>query len=210
MNKENIKKDKTCYPDFDVLNSIKEWDPITTDIVLKRLGPFPELKFLNKDEEQKLITIIKHLIYDNRDNIINWIIHFIDKRLDDNKGEYQRKPKSPPEDILIREGLKALDTLAQKKYNKDFLSAKVKEQFNILSSLQVGKADKIPDWKNIPQKVLFDKLLVLTVSAYYSHPTIWSEIGFGGPAYPRGYYRIEFGITDPWEAQQKNSTEEES
>jgi hypothetical protein len=23
--------------------------------------------------------------------------------------------------------------------------------------------------------------------AFYSHPWAWSEIGFGGPAYPRGY-----------------------
>jgi len=29
---------------------------------------------------------------------------------------------------------------------------------------------------------------------------VWSEMGYGGPAYPRGYYRIEAGVTDPWEA----------
>ena len=27
----------------------------------------------------------------------------------------------------------------------------------------------------------------LVLSAFYSHPWAWNEIGFGGPAYPRGY-----------------------
>jgi hypothetical protein len=39
-----------------------------------------------------------------------------------------------------------------------------------------------------------------SVSAYYGHPTAWSEIGFGGPASPRGYVRMNFDRRDPWEA----------
>ena len=35
-------------------------------------------------------------------------------------------------------------------------------------------------------------LLVHDVCAvYYAHPWAWDEIGFGGPAYPRGYMRLE-------------------
>jgi hypothetical protein len=36
--------------------------------------------------------------------------------------------------------------------------------------------------------------------AYYSHPTAWNEIGFGGPASPRGYVRMGYDRRDPWEA----------
>ncbi|MCK8827642.1 gluconate 2-dehydrogenase subunit 3 family protein [Natroniella acetigena] len=200
---------KTYYPDYDVLDSIEEWDPVTADAVLKRLGPFPALKFLTADEEQKLRVITKHLVYDHRDEIFDWVIHFIDQRLDDEKGEYQRSPDAPPEKILIREGLQAIDKLAEKLYNEDFLSLEVEEQFEILASLQVGKAASIPEWSTIPQQDLFDKLLILTVAPYYSHPTIWSEIGYGGPAHPRGYYRIELGLADPWEAQRKDATDKE-
>ena len=28
------------------------------------------------------------------------------------------------------------------------------------------------------------------LGAFYSHPWAWNEIGFGGPAYPRGYARL--------------------
>ncbi len=31
------------------------------------------------------------------------------------------------------------------------------------------------------------------LSAFYSHPWAWNEIGFGGPAYPRGYARLGAG-----------------
>ncbi|MEJ6951606.1 gluconate 2-dehydrogenase subunit 3 family protein [Natronospora cellulosivora (SeqCode)] len=194
----------TYYPDFDVLNSIKEWDPTTADVVLKRLGPFPPLKFLRGEEEMRLRVIAKHLVYDTRDDIFNWVIHFIDNRLNEGIGEYQREPDAPSEDILVREGLIAIDNLSYKIHQKDFLNIGIKDQFKILSDLQVGKAASIPDWSKIPQKQLFDKLLILTVSGYYSHPTVWSEMGYGGPAYPRGYYRIEFGLTDPWEAVRRN------
>ena len=39
-------------------------------------------------------------------------------------------------------------------------------------------------------------------SAFYAHPWAWNEIGFGGPAYPRGYMRLGEGPAgaDPDEA----------
>jgi hypothetical protein len=45
-----------------------------------------------------------------------------------------------------------------------------------------------------------DRVLVDLVSAYYAHPTAWSEMGFGGPAGPRGYVRMDPDERDPWEA----------
>jgi hypothetical protein len=30
----------------------------------------------------------------------------------------------------------------------------------------------------------------------YAHPYAWDEIGFGGPAYPRGYGALNFGAGD--------------
>ena len=35
--------------------------------------------------------------------------------------------------------------------------------------------------------------------AYYAHPYAWDEIGFGGPAYPRGYFALNNGAPEPWE-----------
>ena len=35
------------------------------------------------------------------------------------------------------------------------------------------------------------------LAAFYSHPWAWNEIGFGGPAYPRGYMRLAEGPPAP-------------
>jgi hypothetical protein len=42
--------------------------------------------------------------------------------------------------------------------------------------------------------------------AYYAHPTAWNEIGFGGPASPRGYARMGLDRRDPWEAPRAQPT----
>jgi hypothetical protein len=41
------------------------------------------------------------------------------------------------------------------------------------------------------------------LESYYSHPWAWDEIGFGGPAYPRAYTRLERGEPEPWEVEEK-------
>ena len=51
----------------------------------------------------------------------------------------------------------------------------------------------------MPVKRFWAMLLGDCVAAYYSHPWAWDEIGFGGPAYPRGYMRLENGMPEPWE-----------
>ena len=43
--------------------------------------------------------------------------------------------------------------------------------------------------------------------AFYAHPWAWNEIGFGGPAYPRGYSRfgsphIDKAEREEWEGEQ--------
>ena len=53
---------------------------------------------------------------------------------------------------------------------------------------------------NAGKAVFAKRLLHDIVSAYYAHPASWNEIGFGGPASPRGYVRMNFDRRDPWEA----------
>jgi hypothetical protein len=41
------------------------------------------------------------------------------------------------------------------------------------------------------------------IDAYYAHPWAWDEIGYGGPAYPRAYTRLERGDPEPWEVEEQ-------
>lgn len=186
------------YPDYDVLAHKDEWDENTRQVVLSRLGPF-QYKLLSGWELEMVQTVAGHLTYENRPEILAWIAAHVDHELSQAQGEGQRQPEVPPQKDLVLRGLKALESWAEELYKKGFLELNVQEQLQILQSLQLGKLQVAGEWNAALQKALFKKLVGLAVDAYYSHPWVWSEIGYGGPAYPRGYVRIELGVTDPWE-----------
>ncbi|MTI79410.1 MAG: gluconate 2-dehydrogenase subunit 3 family protein [Firmicutes bacterium] len=191
---------RTRYPKYDVLKEQEHWDEHTREIVKKRLGPFPKNNFLSDHEADMILSIAMHIVYDNRKDILDYVVHHMDTTISSPIGEDQRKVGTPEQKTLIRQGLKAIDKLAQQQYNASFLEIDPNQQLSLLEDLQKGKAQQLKDWQQIPQKELFKKLATNIVSAYYSHPIVWSEIGYGGPAYPRGYVRVEKGLTDPWEA----------
>src|SRR5690606_27415066 len=93
----------------------------------------------------------------------------------------------------------ALDAAAKHRHWRRFVHCRIEQQFELLADLQLGALEAIPEWIGVPQRDLFKKLLSTAVDYYASHPAVWSEMGYAGPAYPRGYYRIERGLRDPWE-----------
>lgn len=193
-----MRKSEGLYPDYDVLALQDEWDVHTRIIVNKRLGPF-QFSLLTPWEQEMVKSLAGHLVYEERDEILTWIASHLDTELAKPIGEAQRKPGVPPMKTLILAGLQMLDHWAKSKFLKAFLQLKTKQQFEIVSALQHGSLKQVEDWDQIKQIEFFKKLLGLVVDAYYSHPWVWSEIGYGGPAYPRGYVRVELGLTDPWE-----------
>ena len=84
--------------------------------------------------------------------------------------------------------------------NMPFVDLTVHRQELFLKSLHDGKPD--PEQCGLAKDAgppLLGVLMEDCVTAYYSHPWAWDEIGFGGPAYPRGYMRLENGLPEPWE-----------
>lgn len=183
------------YPNYDVMAHAGAWDPHTRSIVERRLDPPKKPAFLTPAEAQALRAAVTHLVDEDRDDILGYILSHIDEQLASPVGEAQRKEGVPPQAQLIREGLAALDEMAREREGTPFAECSPEAQAAILSGLQAGS----------PLQEFFQKLLSLSVEALASHPTIWSEIGYGGPAYPRGYYRIEAGVTDPWEARAEDT-----
>jgi hypothetical protein len=48
-------------------------------------------------------------------------------------------------------------------------------------------------WAGIDASKAWGVVMRHALAAFYSHPWAWNEIGFGGPAYPRGYMRMKVG-----------------
>lgn len=195
---------KSRYPGFDVMKERDAWDDHTRDIVVRRSADSSAQKqtfrFLRGFEADVLGAVAGHLLYESRDELIRFVVGHFDQKLATEIGESERKIGVPNASTLIRLGIKAVDSVAKHRHGHPFTDCSTDQQFEILASLQKGELEAIPALQGFPQKELFQKMLRLAVESYASHPTVWSEIGYAGPAYPRGYYRIERGLTDPWEA----------
>jgi len=192
----------THYPQYHVLEQAEHWDPHTSEIVYDRIKYTYSPSFLAPSEVELLKQICMHLIDDKNEEILDYIIRHIDETLSSNIGENQREVGIPPGQELMREGLKFINSITKQYNYMQFIESNDNAQLAMLEQLNKGKLSS-NDWTIKLQKALFKKILSLTVDAYYSHPLIWSEIGYGGPAYPRGYVRTEIGNLDPWEAQPK-------
>jgi hypothetical protein len=100
-------------------------------------------------------------------------------------------------------GINAIEAEARHRFHRSFHILDPAEQDIILHAMNDGDV-QAPDWgKHLPAQMFFRKVLLPEiVTIYYAHPAAWSEIGFGGPASPRGYLRLGTNRRDPWEAEE--------
>lgn len=190
----------TWYPGFDVTKEQHEWDLHTRHVVMGRLQYQRSYNWLSEDEVAVVQAIAEILVADERESILRFMVHHLDKQMFSDIGESQREPEVPAGQQLVREALRHLDGAAKAKLQRHFLSLQPAEREALLQQMERGAIDWLPGWQPLLQRAAFSKLATSLIKAYYAHPTIWSEIGYAGPAYPRGYLRSEFGLTDPWEA----------
>ena len=108
----------------------------------------------------------------------------------------------PPLREAWRRGLDALDAEARAAHARPFHALDAAERDGLLRRAEKGELD-VPAWGGMPSKLFFEKRLLRDiVHAYWSHPIAWSEMGFGGPASPRGYVRLAPDRRDSWEARE--------
>ncbi|XEC97407.1 gluconate 2-dehydrogenase subunit 3 family protein [Paenibacillus tarimensis] len=195
---------KTRYPSFDVLDEKDAWDDHTQEIVTSRTKASVNYQFLSMTQAEILRCICSLLMYDSSPDVMGYVISHIDQTLLSSPGEGQRKAGVPAAPDLLRQGLKAIEAYSQIKYGAAFTKLKSEEQEQIIREISAAKAGQPELWNEAPQKELFEKLMRLTVESYCSHPRVWSEIGYAGPAYPRGYVRTQLGQLDPWEAKEEH------
>jgi hypothetical protein len=111
-----------------------------------------------------------------------------------------RYAQLPPQGEAWQRGLAALEQAAEDAYGNAFHTLVAAEQDRLLRRMQQGELTGAA-WGDMPSKMFFEHRLIPDIThAYYAHPVAWNEIGFGGPASPRGYVRMALDRRDPWEA----------
>ncbi|MCC2683877.1 MAG: subunit 3 of gluconate 2-dehydrogenase [Paenibacillaceae bacterium] len=198
--------EQTHYPSYDVMEHKQAWDEHTRSIVSSRLFREHDYQFLTLGEAEVLRAWCIRLVDDPRGELIQFVLGHIDQTLHKQAGEGQRKPGVPPSRKLIRDGIAYIENLSMARHGKPFFHLDADEQQWLMEEFSNASAH-LPEQhspSSFPQKELFGKLHTLTLEAYYSHPQVWSEIGYAGPAYPRGYIRTQNGHLDSWEAKKED------
>lgn len=195
---------RTPFPGYDVLSKYRtpSWNDLTRRVVDERLISIPERSFLTLKEWNTLEAVCERLLpqTDRAEPIP--IAPWIDRKLEQNQGDGYRYADMPPMRQAWRLGLKGLDQETELLFQVSFPVADPARQDIVLRDVQDGYA-QAEAWRELPPQRFFkDVLLNTVVSVYYAHPTAWSEIGFGGPASPRGYVRTGANERDPWEAKE--------
>ncbi|HEX4042068.1 MAG TPA: gluconate 2-dehydrogenase subunit 3 family protein [Xanthobacteraceae bacterium] len=192
------------YPGYDVLkkrNSVS-WNDQTRKVIDERLALDADRHLFFSDEEWPTMRAICDRIVPQttaRPQPVP-LAAMVDERMYSNAGDGYRYAELPPMRDAWRCGLTALDAESRDRHRRRFHELDPLDQDAILTAVQNGTV-KNRAWRDLPPKSFFTKrVLHDIVSSYYAHPTSWNEIGFGGPASPRGYVRMNFDRRDPWEA----------
>jgi hypothetical protein len=193
------------YPGYSTLNQQGFWDPATRAVVLKRLQKPPPIRFFSAEEARILEVVCDHILpQDDRDLAHRIpILPFIDKRLYEKRTDGYRFEDMPPDGEAHRLGLQAISQMARELFGRGFLELTWLGQEQILQLIHDGKTKGAHNiWNRLPIHRYSALLVQDCVEVYYAHPWSWDEIGYGGPAYPRAYMRLEHGEPEPWEMEE--------
>ncbi len=190
------------YPGYDVLakRHSLSWNEQTRRVIDQRLALPREPRFLDGDDWQTLVAICDRIVPQPQTRPPVPLAAMVDAKLFEDRGDGYRDHRLPPLRTAWPYGLRAIDEEARRRHGVRFHRLETAEQDALLRAAQQGALDDAA-WNGMDCAIFFAKrLLPDIVTAYYAHPIAWNEIGFGGPASPRGYVRMDFDRRDPWEA----------
>ena len=192
---------KTPYPGYDVLAKwdSPSFDALTRGVIRRRLEAVPERRFFTAGEFRTLDSAAARLTGQDAGTEPVPIAPWIDADLFEGRGAGFRHADFPADREFWRIGLAGIEAEARHRHAQGFADLPVDKQDAILRAVQAGEV-AAERFGGLAAPRLFNAILSAVVAIYYAHPAAWSEIGFGGPASPRGYVRIGLGERDPWEA----------
>jgi hypothetical protein len=195
------------FPGYDVLTKRTgpSWNEATRQAVDLRLAVPREPRFFSMAEWAVLDRVTQRIIPQPPGRPPVPIAALIDAKMLRMGAAGTRIEPMPWDGEAWKLALAALEAEAVMRHGQGFAALDDRTADALLTAMQKGEPAGAP-WQRVPPGLFFAKrLLPDIVEAYYGHPTAWSEIGFGGPASPRGYVRLDTNRHDPWEAAEAKS-----
>jgi hypothetical protein len=188
------------FPNYSTLakRDTPSWNDATRMVLQRRVAEPPPRRFFNEAEWAIVEAAAARIIPQHTTDKVP-IVNFIDARLAENQGDGFRRAGQPDMREMWRRGIHAIEAEAQRRFNCLFTELPGGRQDDLLEMIQKGEV-LASEWHDLPPKAFFQSRLVHDIiMVYYAHPHAWDEMGFGGPASPRGYVRMGFNRHDPWD-----------
>jgi len=210
MTDHDGKRNPDRYPDYDVMSKqfSPSWNEITRKVVHARLAVPREPRFFNAHEWETLQAVCARIMPQPATGAIIPLPSYVDAKITEKHEDGYRYASLPHQGEAWQRGLAALDQEAIDAHGKRFHLLAPEQQDELLLRMQGGKLE-CEAWAGMPCKPFFEHRVIADIThAYYAHPIAWNEIGFGGPASPRGYVRMKLDRRDPWEAAEAHPGQE--
>ena len=169
------------YPDYDVFDNADHWDPVTRELVTSRVYEVPQLHFFSPAEAAVLRPFLDVALAQDFEPRIP-VLEMIDAKLAAGEGDGYRHADMPSDEETWRRVARHLEADGFAELGDD-------ARCDYVGKLHDGELE----WDDIDPSKAWGVVMRHALSAFYSHPWAWNEIGFGGPAYPRGYMRMGVG-----------------
>jgi hypothetical protein len=181
------------FPGYDVLDQRAHWDDVTTGVVLARLSTSTDLSFFSAEEDGIASALFDLLLAQDREPRVP-LVALVDARLAAGETDGWHYDDMPPDPDAWRQTLAFLDADAREQTGQPFALLTREQQAPLVQA--VNDAER---WHGLPGKQVWSLWTRYACAAFYSHPWAWNEIGFGGPAYPRGYKNKGLDSRERWE-----------
>jgi hypothetical protein len=176
------------YPDFDVLAGVDTWDHATRKVVLARLELAGPLCFFNAAQAPTARAFCDTVLAQDTEPRVP-VVEMVDAKLADGQLDGYQYADLPDDRDTWRLVLAGLDHSAGQRGAADFAAAAWDLREDLVGDFAAGRSAAGP-WEQLNVPRAWSVVMRATLAAFYSHPWAWNEIGFGGPAYPRGFMRL--------------------
>ncbi len=181
------------FAGFDVLSEVDRWDHVTAGIILARLDPQPNCSFFSPAEQATAGALFDRLLAQDDDPKVP-VLRLVDQRLALDMTDGWFYEDMPDDTVAWRVTLAALDDDARQAHHAHFHELDHARQAGLLQLVTDAQT-----WHGLQGPHVWSLWTRYACAAFYSHPWAWNEIGFGGPAYPRGYKNIGVSARERWE-----------
>lgn len=196
------------YPGFDVLDNVDAWDAVTAGVVLGRLAPPGESAFFAPAEVAVAGPLLDLLLAQDTDPRVP-VLALIDARLASGETDGWHYDDLPEDAQAWRSTLRFIDQDAEQRHGRGFAHVISDDRAALVQAVQDLSSDG-QSWHGWSATHVWSLWTRYACTAFYSHPWAWNEIGFPGPAYPRGYVNPGVNSREHFEVADRGSVDSDT